>query len=69
MRQYLKTRTHIKVAPILAVILFLTHYHLFKCSRKKNIKNIPYEHLLNGTVLEQKNAIHFLNEKRNINHK
>ena len=40
----------------------MDNYHLFKCSRK-NIKNITYEHLLNGTVLEQKNALFYLNEK------
>ena len=40
----------------------MDNYHLFKCSRK-NIKNITYEHILNGTVLEQKNAIHYLNKK------
>ena len=30
---------------------------------KKNIKNITYEHIINGTVLEQKNVLHYLNEK------
>ena len=39
----------------------MDNYHLFKCTRK-NIKNISYEHILNGTVLEQKNAIQYLNE-------
>ena len=35
--------------------------HLFKCTRK-NITNINYNHILNGTILEQRNAHNYLNE-------
>ena len=36
--------------------------HLFKCMREtKNIKNINYNHILNGTILQKKSAIEFLN--------
>ena len=39
----------------------IDNVHLFKCTRK-NINNINYNHILNGTVLEQKNAIAYINE-------
>ena len=34
----------------------IDNYHLFKCTRQ-NMKNITYDHILHGNVLEQKNAI------------
>ena len=39
----------------------IDNYHLFKCTRN-NINNITYDQILNETVLEQKNAIEYLNE-------
>ena len=36
-------------------------YYLFKCTRQ-NIKNITYDQILHGNILEQKNVIQFLNE-------
>ena len=44
--------------------LALDNYHLFKCTRK-NTNNITYEDLLNGNILEQKNAIKYLHEGEN----
>lgn len=41
--------------------LEIDNYHLFKCTRQ-NIKNITYDHILHGNILEQKNAIQYLNE-------
>ena len=39
----------------------MDNFHLFKCTRN-NINNITNDQILNGTVLEQKNAIEYLNE-------
>ena len=39
----------------------MDNIHLFKYTRK-NIKDINYNHILNGTILEQRNAINYLNE-------
>ena len=44
--------------------LALDNYHLFKCTRK-NSNNITYEDVLNGNILEQKNAIKYLHEGEN----
>jgi hypothetical protein len=44
--------------------LALDNYHLFQCTRK-NTNNIKYEDVLNGNILEQKNAIKFLHEGEN----
>ena len=41
--------------------LEIDNYHLCKCTRQ-NMKNITYDHILHGNVLEQKNAIQYLNE-------
>ena len=39
----------------------MDNYHLFTCTRK-NPMNITYDYILNGTILEQKNAIQYLNK-------
>ena len=39
----------------------LDNIHLFKCTRK-NENNITYNHILNGTVLEQRIALNYINE-------
>ena len=39
----------------------IDNYHLFKCTRI-NTKNITYDHILNGTILEKKNALQYLHE-------
>ena len=39
----------------------MDNIHLFKCTRS-NINHINYNHILNGTVLEQRNAIDYINE-------
>ena len=41
--------------------LKMNNFHFFKCTRN-NKNNITYDQILNGTVLEQKNAIEYLNE-------
>ena len=41
----------------------LDNIHLFKCTRK-NENNINYNHILNGTVLEQRNAINYIIENK-----
>ena len=38
----------------------MDNIHLFKCTRI-NINNINYNHILNGKVLEQRNAINYIN--------
>ena len=42
----------------------LDNYHLFKCTRK-NTNNITYEDVLNGNILEEKNAMKYLHEGEN----
>ena len=39
----------------------MDNYHLFKYTWKNPIK-LTYEHVLNGTILEQKNAIQYIKE-------
>ena len=40
----------------------MDNYHLFKCTRRNNIDNITYDHILNGNILEQKNALKYMKE-------
>ena len=35
--------------------------HLFKCT-KKNPNNINYNNILNGTIVEQRTALKYINE-------
>ena len=35
--------------------------HLFKCT-KRNPNNINYNHILNGTIIEQRTALKYINE-------
>ena len=44
--------------------LEMNNQHLFKCTRI-NIENITYDHILNGNILEQKNALKYINENQN----
>ena len=41
----------------------LDNNHLFKCT-KNNENNINYNQILNGTILEQRNAINYIIENK-----
>ena len=41
----------------------MDNIHLFKCTRR-NIQNINYNHILNGTVHEQREAINYINDNQ-----
>ena len=43
--------------------LDLDNNHLFKCTRN-NENNINYNQILNGTILEQRNAINYIIENK-----
>ena len=46
----------------------MDNIHLFKCTRR-NIQNINYNHILNGTVHEQREAIKYINDNQINNEK
>ena len=42
----------------------MNNQHLFKCTRL-NIKNTTYDHILNGNILQQQNALKYINQNQN----
>ena len=44
--------------------LDLDNVHLFRCTNEfENIEHLNYNHILNGTLIEQEKALKFLNRK------